>query len=142
MNCEEFKKAMDDKLDARQPIVKDGLPADLRVHAHGCLSCTLYLESLSEVDEILRNAHGTGIPHELHEELMKIGSADRTSPRIASLKPLVIYVLKFLLPAILVWTGALFLPPLARVLVEMTLMTFAMVLVFEKLGRRIVTDRV
>lgn len=142
MNCEEFKRAINDHIDARQAIAKDGLPADIRSHAHGCLSCTLYLESVSKVDEVLRNARSAGIPAELYDKLMDIGSAHRTGSALASLEPLVIYVLRILLPAVVVWTGALFLPAFPHVIVEITLMIFAMVLVFEKLGRRILTDRV
>ncbi len=142
MKCEEFKRIIDDYVDARRQITRDGLPAEMRSHAHGCLSCTLYLESMSEVDGMLRRARRVEVPPELHDRLLYIGREDRVNPMRTSVKLLFIYVLRFLFPAIIVWTGALFFPPFARVVVEMTLMIFAMTLMIEKLGRRIVTDRV
>lgn len=142
MNCEEFKRAINGYADARRPVTKDGLPADTRAHAHNCLTCTLYLESVSEIDGTLRRVRRVEVPPHLYDRLMEIGYRDRTSPLRSTVKQLGIYVLKFLLPAVIVWTGAQFFPPFARVAVEITLMTFAMTAMIEKMGRRIVTDRV
>lgn len=143
MNCEEFRKAIDDDLDARRTITMDGLVGEIRSHAHGCLSCTLYLKSVSEVDKIFGSARPVEVPEALYDRLLAIGYEERISPMRASVKSLATYILRLLVPAIIVWTGAVvFFPPFTRVLVELTLMIFATTLMIEKIGRRILTDRV
>ncbi|MCL5268308.1 MAG: hypothetical protein M1469_09430 [Bacteroidetes bacterium] len=142
MTCEDFRNEIDNKADSRQAISPEDLPPQTRSHLDGCASCAQYLESVSTVDQILRNTQSVEIPSELYDTLLTIGYEQRPNSALASIRPMVIYILRILLPALALWIVALFMPAVTRVVVEMILMVFAMTLVFEKLGRRLVTDRV
>ncbi|MCL4510979.1 MAG: hypothetical protein M1470_07915 [Bacteroidetes bacterium] len=142
MTCEVFRDSLDKMADSRQSINKDDLSSEMRSHLLSCASCTAHLESVSYVEDILINMQSDNIPSELYENLVGFGKEYRVKAGLVSSKLLVFYILKVLLPALSIWTIALFIPYTARTMVEIVLTIFAMVLVFEKIGRRLVTDRV
>ncbi len=142
MTCEVFRDSLDRMADSRKSINKDDLSPEMRSHLLGCTSCTEYLESITIVEQILASTSSDRIPGELHDKLINLADERRLKTELTSIKPLILYILKILLPALSIWTIALFIPYPARILVEIALMILGLILAFEKLGRRLVTYRV
>ncbi len=142
MTCEVFRDSLDRMADSRKSINKDDLSPEMRSHLLGCTSCTEYLESITIVEQILASTSSDRIPGELHDKLINLADERRLKTELTSIKPLILYILKILLPALSIWTIALFIPYPARILVEIALMILGLILAFEKLGRMLVTYRV
>ena len=145
MTCEVFRDSLDRMADSRKSINKDDLSPEMRSHLLGCTSCTEYLDSITIVEQILASTSSDRIPGELHDKLINLADERRLKTELTSIKPLILYILyilKILLPALSIWTIALFIPYPARILVEIALMILGLILALEKLGRRLVTYRV
>lgn len=142
MTCEAFRNSIDRMADSKQTINRDDLSPEMRSHLKGCTTCTEYIEDIITVERILSGTSSNKIPRELYDKLINFGNERRVKVGLKSNKPLILYILKILLPGLSVWIISLFIPYTAQIVVEIVLMTFALVLVFEKIGRRLITDRI
>lgn len=88
------------------------------------------------------NAQRAEIPAGLYDRLVRLEDEVRISRKPAFNMPLIVYIAKAILPATFIWIIGMFMPATVSTLIEILLMVFAMVLAFEKIGRRLVTERV
>lgn len=142
MTCETFRNEIDSKADLRRALDREGLSPESRSHLDFCAACARYFESAGRTEEVLKDAQHIEVPSELYDKLMRLADEGRANNAPAFSRPMIVYILKIVLPATLVWIIGLFMPAPTSILVEILLMIFGMVLAFEKIGRRLVTDRV
>jgi uncharacterized membrane protein len=142
MNCENLRNDIDNAADSRKPLDREGLSPEMRSHLEKCPACARYFESALSAGHAMINSQHVEIPAELYDRLVRLENRDRATDAPAFGRFPIAYILKIILPATLVWIIGMFMPAPTSILVEILLMIFAMVLAFEKIGRRLVTDRV
>lgn len=142
MNCEEFRDTFDKMSDTGELLNKTNLPSAMVSHLEKCADCIEYFETMDMVQRALTNMQHEKIPNELYWRLIKLGEEHGTANWIAFIKPVALHALKILLPIVPLWIIAPFLPEPARFIIEMLTLIFGLALMFKKLGRRLITDRV
>ncbi len=142
MNCEDFRNRSDNIAESRKPIAPGNLPPDMRSHVEKCAACALYLDYACAGADAMSKARHIEISHQLYERLIQLEAKPRGTVRPTFNTSFPIYILQIVIPATIIWTVGKFMPAPASVLVEFLLIVCVMVLAFEKIARRLVTDRV
>ncbi len=142
MNCELTRIEIDIKADMRKVFDVESLSREARSHLAECSACTRYFESARAAGDAIMNEQLVAMPAGLHDRLVHLEDKDRAESVAMFNWQLISYVLKIVIPVTLIWAIGRIMPPPAFILVEISLIIFAMILVFEKIGRRLVTDRV
>ncbi len=142
MSCENFRHVLDEMIDTRKAIGKVDLPPEMITHLEKCTACEEYFETMISVQRMLAEMQRETIPADLYRRLIKLAQEQRTINRHAFRKPVAIYVLKIVLPVLLLWIVALFEPDSARFIIETLTLVFGLTMMFEKTGRRLLTGKV
>lgn len=142
MKCPDFMEWVDAKADRGEIPAKSRLPEEISEHIEGCESCAEYYADMVTIHGLLLKMERAKESPELRESLLSlVDSNRRESPAklAAAIAPM---VMKISVPAILVWLAATFLAPGLVPIVETLLLLVVLVPMFEKIGRRMITDRV
>jgi hypothetical protein len=142
MNCEDFRNSFDELSDSRRWMEKSNLSPDMTAHLEICADCTEYFETMNTVQRTLMNMQREKILPDLYWQLIKLGEKRSTTNWVISMKPVVLRVLKILVPVLPLWIIALFVPEPVRAIIEMLTLVSGLALMFEKIGTAIITDRV
>ena len=142
MNCEDFRNRSDNMAESRKLVTPGNLPPDMQSHIAKCAACARYLYYASAGENAMLNARRVEISHDLYERLIHLEAEPRGTMLPSLNAPLLVYILQIVIPAMIIWTAGKFMPAPASVLIEFLLIVCVMVLAFEKIARRLVTDRV
>ncbi len=142
MTCEDFVNAVERLMDERRYTGIEGLSSDMKSHINQCTDCKEYFRETEIVHESLTRIHQETIPAELYWRLVHLANErERKSSKEFTVMAL-IGAVKIIVPVLALWIVGLFASPAARITIEIGIYIFGLALAFEKLGRRLITDRV
>ncbi len=140
MTCDGFVERLDGMVDERKGISESDLPAEMRDHLEGCTNCSAYRETIEIASKILNEIKHEDIPAALRERLLSTYMS-RPLPHRPTHLPAG-FPLRMILPMVVVFALSLLMPERGRAFVEIAITVYSLAVVFEKIGRRLVTDRV
>ncbi len=142
MNCEDFMSAVDARLGREGIPARENLPGEMVRHLEACKECAEYFEEIGAIHRLLMKMEREEIPGGLRESLMQLAKSGDGESLTARMKEIAPRVVKLSVPALLIWIVAGFLTPGSLPVVETLLLLLGLVRMIEKLGRRMITDRV
>ncbi len=142
MNCEEFMDLLDRKMDGGDTPAKENLPENMVRHMEECGKCAGYYEEMGAVHRLLMKMDRESVSDELRESLIGMARSTGRESAKGMIPAIVPKVLKLSVPAVFVWLAVMFIAPNLVPLVETLLLLVGLTPMFERIGRRMITDRV
>ncbi len=142
MNCDDFRKSLDEMADNKELTGRPELPPEMVSHLDNCAECGKLLADAVIVQEYLTNMKRDSIPGDLYWSLIQTSKRRDLYQMNVFIKGIAISTIKILAPVLVLWITTLFWLPTARLFADMAIYVFGLTLLFEKLGRRLITDHV
>lgn len=142
MTCEDFIEAVEKMMDERRLTGMARLSSEMRLHIEQCEKCKSHFEEMAFIEESLNSVPKENVPPELYWKLMRIAKDQQEKSYFELAKPVFVNAMKIVIPVLAIWIISLFLPAPVRITTGILIYISGLVIVFEKLGRRLITDRV
>ncbi len=142
MKCNEFRDKLAEMDDSRQVKMRDKLPSEMTDHLEACRDCSEYFFEMENLQRLLMGMGREKIPSGLSLKLARLAEENSRYASPLSARAVSTRLIRVTIAAVLVWVAAALLAPGILQPVEVIILLSAMVPMFEKMGRSLISDNV